>query len=255
MTRILFIASLFVTQSLSGQVNSLIFQNFGEPIALGKDTFYSSRIHQIILNPDKTFDFWSRRHLSCITWQQYKGVWQQQGDTVVFSDKYGVDEHGVRVTYEKDSRQYFNISVKTDKNSDLKNKTIKLHYVYDYNAHIDDVEKIFTISSDSRIRISFKDIPNFNQLSAIRLEYQLNSNEKRYDYLTQNNPLNYKKSDMPNIIKIEFVEQPKKEIVYRIIRAVREGNTLRIVSTNKTSTTLSDYHPDIEFENGYSLRK
>ena len=233
----------------------MVFQNFGMPWTLGKDTFYSSKIHEITLNPDKTYEFWSRQHISCFTWHQYKGVWERQGDTLFFSDKYEVDENDVRVIYQKDLRQYFTIKFKTDRHSELNNKSIKVQYVYDYDAHIDDVEKVFTINPDNSIQILFNDIPDFNQLSGIKIVYQINSTEKRYDFLTQNNPVNSKKSDIPNVISVEFVERPKKEMVYRVVKAVITGDTLQILSVSKTKTTLPDYNLEIEFENNYVLMK
>ncbi|MET0393489.1 MAG: hypothetical protein ABW019_10130, partial [Chitinophagaceae bacterium] len=79
--------------------------------------------------------------------------------------------------------------------------------------------------------------------------------EKRYGFLTQNDPLNVKKSAIPNVIGVEFVERPEKEMVHRIIRAVVRGDTLQVLSVSKTKTKLPDYSREIAFENNYVLRK
>jgi hypothetical protein len=190
----------------------------------------------VTLNPDKTFEFWSRPHTSCFTWHEYKGTWRKEKDTLIFSDQYEVKEEDTKASYKNDSRQSFLISFKTDKNSVLRNRKIKVQYVYDYDANLDEPEVIFDIKSDNAIEIPFKNIANFKKLSAIRIEYELNSKETRYNYLTQNNLLNNKKRDVPNIINVEFVERPKKEIVYRTIRGAIKKDTLVIVSITKTKT-------------------
>jgi hypothetical protein len=252
---ILIITSLIVGHNLYSQKKPLIFQNFGTPTTFGIDTFYSQKIHQVILNPNKTFEFWSRPYISCFTWHEYKGTWRKEKDTLIFSDQYEVKEEDTKASYKNDSRQSFLIFFKTDKNSVLRNKKIKVQYVYDYDAHLDEPEIMFDIKPDNTIEIPFKDIPNLNKLSAIRIEYELNFKETRYNYLTQNNPLNNKRSEVPNTINVEFVDSPKNEIVYRTIRGIIKKDTLKIVSTTKTKTILSDYNQDIEFENNFALRK
>ena len=255
MRPLLIILFSLVWQNSFSQDKTLIFQNFGTPTSFGNDTFYSQKIHSVTLNPDKTFEFWSRPHISCFTWHEYKGTWKKEKDTVIFSDQYEVKQEDTKATYKNESRQSFVISFRTDKNSELKNKRIKVQYVYDYDAHLDEPEIIFNIKPDNTIEIPFKDIPNFKVLSAIRIEYKLNFSETRYNYLTQNNPLNTKKTDVPNIINVEFVEHPKKEMVYRTVKGVIQKDTLIIVSTTKTKTILPDYNRDIEFENNFVLRK
>jgi hypothetical protein len=255
MKLILIIPFLLVGQSFFGQEKPLVFENFGTPSTFGDNTFYSQKIHQVTLNPDKTFEFWSRPHISCFTWHQYKGTWRKEKDTIIFSDQYDLKEEDTKASYKNDLRQSFFISFKTDKNSSLRNKKIKVQYVYDYDAYLDEPEMIFNIKPNNSIEIPFKDIPNFSKLSAIRVEYELNFKETRYSCLTQNNPFNNKKSNVPNIIDVEFVEQPKNEIVYRTVKGVIQENTLIILSTTKTKTILPDYNRDIEFENNFALRK
>jgi len=263
-----FIATLLLIlatagQTIYGQTKTITFRNnlnayYSE--TRSKDTlfgfrFFEPRINEIALNPDATFEFWSRPNVSCFTWHSYKGTWKKNKDTLFFYDDYQVEENDIKATYKRDIKKEFEITFKTDKGSILKNKNIKIEYEYDYDAHIDSPEIIFSLDANNSVVISYKDIPNLDKLAAIRIEYLLNYTEKRYNYLTENKTINRKQGDVPNIIEVEFVERPKKEIVYRTIRAVVKNNTLRIVSNSRTKTILPDYYRDIEFEDSYSLSK
>lgn len=250
-------------QTIYGQNKAITFSNYFTNYynqMSSKDTllglrFFESKINEITLNPDETFEFWSRPHISCLTWRSYKGTWKKDNDTLFFYDKYEVEENDIKATYKKDSRQRFIITFKTDKQSLLKNKSIKIEYEYDYDAHIDIPEKIFSLDANNLVIIPYKDILNLDKLAAIRIEYLLNYTEKRYSYLTENKTVNIKQGNIPNIIDVEFVEIPKKEIVYRTIVAVIKNDTLRIVSSSKTKTILPDYNREIEFEESYNLNK
>jgi hypothetical protein len=255
---ILYILSLLVGLSLFGQDKPLIYRNFG-PVAFTfeKDNFYSCKIHEIVLNPDSTFEFWSRPQINCLTWDHYKGRWSKEKDTLLFLDKYEVKESDMRVTYQKDTSQYFTIKFKTDKNSELKDNTIKVEFIYDFKSHMRGFENPteYKFNSDNTIKIPFNSILNLYLLAAIRIEYQLNPKEKRWGYLTENKTINIREGSISNIINVEFVEIPKKETVSRISKGVIKSNELVIVSTNKTKITLPDYHRDIEFANFYPLGK
>lgn len=251
---IITILFLFGLQAL-GQTYPLTFTNRGKPIVMAWDTFYSQRVHEITLNPDSTYAFWSRPHVSCFTWHQYKGTWKKEMDTVFFYDHYEIAENDTRAIYKKDSRKSFFISFKTDRNAELKNKIVNVQFVYDYNARLRDSGAAFSMGANNTIEIPFDKIQNLSQLASIRIEYQLNAGEKRYSHLTENNTVNIKEKEIPNVINVEFVESPKKETVYRTIIAVIQKNTLAIVSSNKTKTTLQDFNRDIEFEGSYTLNK
>ncbi|GAB2833023.1 hypothetical protein [Ferruginibacter profundus] len=266
-----FIASLLLIlatagQTIYGQTKAITFRNNLNAYyndTRPKDTlkglagfrFFEPKINEITLNPDATFEFWSRPNVSCFTWHSYKGTWKKYKDTLLFYDNYQVDENDTKATYNKGSKQEFLITFKTDKGSILKNKSIKIEYEYDFDAHIDSPEKIFSLDENNSVVISYKDIPNFDKLAAIRIEYLLNYTDKRYSYLTENKTINLKEGDVPNIIAVEFVEKPRKEIVYRIITAFVKNDVLKIISNSKTKTTLPDYYRDIEFEESYSLSK
>lgn len=217
--------------------------------------FFEPKINEITLNPDATFEFWSRPNVNCFTWHSYKGTWKRDKDTLVFNDNYQVEENDTKAIYNRDSRQEFVITFKTDKGSVLKNKNLKLDYEYDYDAHIDSPTVTFTLDANNSITIPYKDIPDFDKLAAIRIEYLLNYTEKRCDYLTENKTINRKEGEIPNIIEVEFVEKPEQEIVYRTIKAVVKNDKLEIVSSSKTKIKLPDYYRDIEFEDSYSLNK
>ena len=250
-------------QTIHGQTKAITFRNnlnAYDSETRPNDTllgfrFFEPKINEITLNPDATFKFWSRPNVSCLTWHSYKGTWKKNNNTVVFYDNYQVEENDTKATYKRGSRQEFVITFKTDKGAILKNKNIKIDYEYDYDAHIDSPEKTFALDANNSIVIFYKDIPNLDKLAAIRIEYLLNYTEKRYNYLTENKTINRKQGDIPNIIDVEFVEKPKKEIVYRTIRAVVKNDTLRIVRNLKTKTVLPDNNPDIEFEDNYNLSK
>lgn len=260
----LFIATLLlavVEQTSYGQDTAITFSNDLNAYyskAKPKDTvlrFFEPKINEITLNPDATFAFWSRPSLSCFTWHSYKGNWKKSNDTLLFNDSYQVEQNDTKAIYKKDQRQEFVITFKTDKGSVLKNKSLKLQYEYDYDAHLENPEETFTLDANNSVTIPYNDVPNFDKLAAIRIEYLLNYTEKRYGYLTENKTINVKEGDVPNIIHVEFIERPKKEIVYRTIKAVVKGETLKIVSSYKTKTTLPDYYRDIEFEDSYTLNK
>lgn len=257
---------VFAGQTIYGQDKKIIFSNNLNAYynqTRPKDTlkglaafgFFEPKINEITLNPDATFEFWSRPNVSCFTWHSYKGTWKRDNDTLVFSDNYQIEENDTKAIYKRDSRQEFVITFKTDKSSVLKNKSLKVEYEYDYDAHIDSPAITFTLNANNSIIIPYKAIPNFDKLAAIRIEYLLNYTEKRYNYLTENKTINRKEGDVPNIIAVEFVENPKKEIVYRTITAFIKNDVLKIVSNSKTKTILPDYYRDIEFEDSYSLSK
>ena len=203
-----FIATLLLIlattgQTIYGQTKAITFRNDFNAYynqTRPKDTieglagfrFFEPKINEITLNPDATFEFWSRPNVSCFTWHSYKGTWKKNNDTLLFYDNYQVEENDTKATYKKGSRQEFLITFKTDKGSILKNKSIKIDYEYDYYAHIDSPEKIFTLNENNSVVISYKDIPNLDKLAAIRIEYLLNYTEKRYNYLTQNKTINRK---------------------------------------------------------------
>ncbi len=249
-------------QPLCGQSNPITFSNYTNAYFNEKREdvlpglrFFGPQINEITLTSDTTFEFWSRPNVSCFTWKSYKGTWKKYKDTLFFSDSYQVKEIDTKATYKRDSKPEFIITFKTDKGSFLKSRSIKIQYEYDYNAHIDSPEKTFVLNANNSVVIPYTDIPRMDILAALRIEYFLNGTEKRYTYLTENNVINVRKLEVPNIIDVEFVERPGEEMVYRTIKAVVKTDTLKIVSSSKTKTVLPDYSREILFEDSYTLKK
>ncbi|MBS1503855.1 MAG: hypothetical protein JST32_17430 [Bacteroidetes bacterium] len=239
-----------------GQIHYLNYKNAYYNKSGRLEDFCEPRINEITLNSDSTFEFWSRPFVSCFTWHEYKGSWKKVIDTIRFYDNYEVVENDTRTTYKNNNKQVYHIGFSTDKNSALISKDVKVQYVYDYDAHLEDIEKTFPLRATNSIEIPFPDIPNRNKLAAIRIEYQLNDKDKRYCYLSENSHfLNVKTRDLSNIISVKFVENPKKEVVHRVITGIVKNDTLRILSIMKSKTTLPDYHEEIMFEDSYAFSK
>lgn len=170
---------------------------------------------ELTINPDSTFSFYSRPDVSCLTWKEVKGKWRKQKELYIFLSQYEIIENSTRFFFKQDSNNRYLLKFKTDKNSELKNRMMKIEYVYGFADKLDDFEKEFILNKDNSIEILFSDIPNLEKLASIRIEYQLRANEKRYQYITENKTINEKELDIPNVVEIEFIENPKKEIVYR----------------------------------------
>jgi len=255
-----FLTILFLTTGhiVYGQNKPLIYTNaantYNKPAEL-KDLFPSNKVSEITLRPDSTFEFWSRPNVSCLTWSRHEGTWRRNKDSLIFFNNYEVEENDTRVTFKKESRQDFTITFKTDKDSELRNRDIKIKFVYDFDTQLEDPEKTVQLNAENALVIPFKEVPYLSDLAAIRIEYLLDFKEKRYCYLTQNETVNKKKADLPNNINVEFVETPKKEMVYRTIKMVIRKDNLIVVSSSKTKINLPDHHRDIEFETSYGLNK
>jgi hypothetical protein len=211
------------------------------------------RISEVTINNDSTFKFWSRPYMSCSTWNDFTGNWKKVNDTITFYNQYEVQENDVRVKYYNSTEKYFSISIATDKGSVLRNRQLKLDFIYTYEAHIEDAEKTFNLPDDNILVIPFSDVKHLKKLSAIRIEYMLDNGKKRFDYLTKNQVVNEKVVDVPNVITVEFVEDPLKDTVYRQFKAVIISNTIRMLSSYKTVSSLFDDNYDLTFENQYEF--
>lgn len=220
------------------------------------DTLNKPTINEITINPDFTFEFWSRPYISCFTWQKQEGTWKKKKNFILFNDQYEVSENDMRFTFDKNIQQdYFLLRFRTDKNSALKTKSIKIEYVYDFDKHFDGIEKELILDSDNNLQIPFKDIPNLDDLASIRIEYSLSNDEKRSGYITESEITNIKEKNIPNIVTIEFVEKPQKETIYRTTTGKFVNKQLEIISISKTKAKLPDYFNDITFEKMYELLK
>lgn len=209
----------------------------------------------LTISPDSTFSFYCRPNISCWTWFEIKGNWKKENNIYTFLSQYEVSENNTRLTFDKDLTKKYLLKFRTDKKSELKNRNIKIEYIYDYDAKIDDVEKTMSFDSNNSIEIPFKEIPNHKKLASIKIEYYLSESEKRYAYISEGQTVNEKEKDIPNIVEIEFVEKPLKEIIYRTTIGKLEGEKLEIISNEKTKTSLSENLKEISFEKYYELRK
>ncbi len=235
-----------------------------EPITYLNDTsaqkaltdFRKVRINEITIKPDGTFEFWNREHTSCLLWREYKGTWEKNRNKITFHNQYEVTEPDLRSSYKMDHQQkFYSIKFSTDKKSKLKNRKIKIIYIYDFDAGLTDVKKDMILHADNSILIPFDSIPNREELASFRVIYQWSETEKRVGYLMEDKSINQKEMELANQIQVTFLEKPKKEVIHRTIKGQIEKKTLKIISSNKTKTELPDYQDDIVFEEVYMEHK
>lgn len=72
--------------------------------------------------------------------------------------------------------------------------------------------------------------------------------------MTESQSINRKEKNIPKLIEVELIENPKKETVYRT-KAIVENNILKIVATAKTKIFLPDHIREILFEESYGFNK
>ncbi|HLV51775.1 MAG TPA: hypothetical protein VKY44_07440 [Flavobacterium sp.] len=247
------ILSLLICQFVFGQKTPISFVNYpkdnNESQLLQSS---NSTINEIKLTNNKEFEFWSRPHISCFTWHEYNGTWKRKNDTIIFSDNYEIAENDAKFEFnnEQDIKKY-KLQFRTDKNSDLKSTEIQIQFVYDYDAKLKDLEIKTRIDKNGNIEIPFADIPNHKELASIRYEVILPNNQKRYGYITENETVNKKESNLPNSITITFLEKPNKETVYRVTKGILVDDELKIISSLKSKSNLFDYMPGLKFADVY----
>jgi len=255
--KIRIILVILFTQYLFSQEKPIVYENNAKAY-YNKDfsEFSNERSFcDLTIFPDSTFSFYSRPYMSCFTWQEIKGIWKREKNVYTFLSQYEVEEEDTRLVFNSDPQERFLLKFRTDRDSELKNRKIKIEYIYDFDARIEDVERTMSFDKKDNIEIRFTDIPNLDKLASIRIKYQLSPGEKRDKYITENKIANVKKKNIPNVVEIEFVEKPKKEIVNRTTIGKVEGEKLEIVSNVKTKTSLPDYLEEINFEKYYELIK
>lgn len=251
--RPLFLSILFLlAQRASAQMIPLTFLNY--PATYSKVT--GVKVHEIKINPDSSFTYRSVPLIGCKPWYVWKGTWNKKEDTLLLTDNYELEEDNVRVNYQKDSSASFRIHFKTDKNVLLTPKTVYTRYYWDFGTRGEDSVVELNIGDMSTLVIPFSSIPHFDKLSAMAVEYPWNAKENRIAYLTENKFLNRKEVDIPNVINVEFVEIPKKEIVYRTTKCMIQKEKLIIISSTKTKSTLPERRREmLEFDPTYPLKK
>ena len=63
-------------------------------------------------------------------------------------------------------------------------------------------------------------------MANLRIEYLLTPSDRRYKYLTENNTVNVRDSELPNHIEVEFIETPKNEVIYRESKFLKKDKKL-----------------------------
>lgn len=244
-----------IGHSVFGQKTPISYVNYEKDNESTESPFldWDERICEITLKSKTEFVFWSRpSYSSCLTWREYNGTWEKKNDTLIFSDQYEVMESDARFTFSNESKnKFYQLEFKRDKGNVLSEKNIEIQFVYDYDADLKDRKLNMELNIDFSLKIPFKDIPNHKKLASIRYEYYLANGEKRYGYITENQTVNKKESELPNRIEITFVEKPKKEIIYRITKAILIDDKIKIVSKEKNKSDLPDFTGKIEFKEIY----
>lgn len=217
---------------------------------------WDERISEITLKSETEFEFWSYpMYSSCLTWREYNGTWKKKNDTLVFSDHYELIENDTRLKFvNKPNENYYTLNFKTDRNSDLRNKEIVIELVYDFDSGLKSTKLNLELNDKNFLKIPFKNIPDRNRLASFRYEYLLTDGDKRYGYITESNTVNAKENELPNFAEITIVEVPKKEIVYRTTKAIIKSDKLKIVSTEKTESDLTDYSQNLTFKENYAIK-
>ncbi|CAM1361733.1 conserved hypothetical protein [Tenacibaculum litopenaei] len=251
------IISLLIGYPVFGQNTPISFVNNER----AKDTIgdfvldWDERISEITLTSKTEFEFRSfPSRSSCLTWREYYGTWERKNDTLVFSDQYELIENDTRLKFvNKPSNNYYTLNFKTDKSSDLRNKEIVIELVYDYDSGLKSKKLDLELNDENFLIIPFNKIPDRNQLASFCYEYLLTDGDKRYGYITKSNTVNVKENELPNFAEITIIEVPKKEIVYRTTKAIVKADKLKIVSTEKTTSNLTDYNQNLAFKEDYAI--
>jgi hypothetical protein len=248
---------ILFTQVIFSQEKVFVYENNAKAYYNKNYNMYSNErsFCDLTISPDSTFSFYSRPNASCFTWYEIKGKWKKENNIYTFLSQYEVNEIDTRFTFNEDFTKRYLLKFRTDKKSELKNRSIKIEYNYDFDSKIKDIKKVMTFNQDNSIEIPFIEIPNLDKLAAIRIEYQLSPSEKRFGFITENKMVNIKVKEIPNVVEIEFVEEPKKEIYYRTTIGKLENEKIEIISSTKTKTSLPEHLTEIGFEKYYQLRK
>lgn len=209
-------------------------------------------INEITLNTDFTYEMWMRPHLSCFTWTSFKGIWNRKGNNIVFTEKYEVNESNNYQIYKQGSKDKYIILFETDNKILLKNLKVKIDFEYDFESEIKSNEPINLITdTNGKIEIPLDKIPNQDKLASLRFEIDYKG-QKIYDYLTENEAVNKKTSEIPTSIKIIIIENPKAELVTRIIKAKVDKDKIKILSINKSKGELPDFNNELKLEKIYT---
>ena len=253
--KIFHIILLFITlNSLFGQIAPATYANY-QRINDSIDTAWDidERISEIEFISKSKYEFRSYPiYSSCLTWRTYAGTWERINNTIFFYDQYEVNANDAQFSFLTDiQREFYHLKFKTDTGTGLTNKNINISFVYDLESDWNFDEYKMTLDDDFSLKIPFKSIPNVNKLASIRYLYYLENGERRFGFISADETLTEKENDLPNIIEVTLIEQPKKEIVKRITKATIVNEKIKIISTQKNKINLPDETPKLMFKEFY----
>ncbi|MEO9954578.1 hypothetical protein [Nonlabens sp.] len=213
---------------------------------------WDDRVSQITFNSETDFTFHVMPNVSCLTWRELNGKWKKRNDTIFFYDQYEVYERDVRFKFSNNNQnKFYHLKFKTDRNSKLLDDEIKIDFVYDYDYQLDNVKSVWQLSDDFSLNIPYDKIPNLDRLASIRYEFNLTTIGKRTGYITTSDRVNVRTEHIPNEIQITLIENPRKETVRRLTKGVLKDDIIRIISTEKSDATLTDYTEELKFKEDY----
>ena len=249
---LLFMPALFFSQNNAAKTydgnekSEVIYENL-----CSKSGRYNRTIDQINLQTDTEFEFRSIPYVSCITWKEFNGTYKIQNDTIIFKDKFTLANPDMEFKSKTDNNlNSFIFNFGYDNKQKIDGREIKISLIYDFDSKIKDVERLYQINSKYSIELPFSEVPNRDKLASFKIELNPNTSRKIWNYFTTNEFANKKKNELPNIINITFVANPKKEEIIRITKGIIDKNNIIIISSNSESN-LKNYSDLLLFKQSY----
>ncbi len=249
---IIFIPSLLLcqteTKTYDAKENSdIIYENSNS-----KSDRYNRMIHQINLKNDSIFEFRNIPGISCALWEEFDGTYKIQNDTIVFTDKYLLENPDMIFTSKTDqSAKSYRFNFGYDNEQNIDGREIKISFVYDFDSKLKEISKTYTIGTNYSIEIPYEEVENRNELSSFKIVLNQNTSWIIWNYFTVNDFTNKKEIELPNIIDITFIANPKKEKVTRKTKGIINENGILIISSNSKSN-LENYSDLILFKQNYN---
>lgn len=251
----LYFSLIFLIGTLAqSQVVSNSYVNFVNDNQTVDDSIieWDDRVSEINFKSETDFTFNIMPNVSCLTWRELNGKWENRNDTIFFYDQYEIYERDVRFKFSNNSlNNFYHLKFKTDHNSTWSNQEIKIDFVYDFDSQLDNLKSVWQLSDDFSLNIPYDKIPNLERLASIRYEFNLTTIGKRTGYITTSDRVNVRTEHIPNEIQITLIENPRKETVRRLIKGILKDDIIKIVSTEKSDVTLKDNTEELKFKEDY----
>lgn len=215
---------------------------------------WDERICEIELQADNKFTFKSKpSYISCLSWREYNGDWKKSNDTITFLDKHKIYERNEKLIFSNSpENKFYLLKFQTDTNLKLTKRKIKIWLIYDFDSKLKDVELKMKLKKDFTLKIPFNKIKHISEIASIKYEYILPNGEKRTGYtIPDNTSINKKPRKANNHIIITLVENPRIDTIYRTTKGIISKKEIRIISTNKTKSDISDYYSNLAFKEYY----